>query len=268
MTANGCRCCVPRRMAYDGGMASLKIIARLGILWASLAMLALPAAVQAQDITYETSNGANSHGLDPRVKRVLQAHKQDQWDLDISKLKMMSEDMTGFEKRMAGNIEIYKVPPPSNIQDAFHYSILMSRNREEFWIWRHGGIAGVSELYGTGVLQTNGTIRYVEPQQWHAARGYLWGKWEEKGNPKTFAVFTSTNITLSVNGTQEVWKVVDGTGLITGLKVICGDQTLEAKSTVKFNEMIFHIGRRMWLLRQAGSKNPDFEGELPNQPVN
>lgn len=154
-------------MAYDGGMASLKIIARLGILWASLAMLALPAAVQAQDFTYETNNGANSHGLDPRVKRVLQAHKQDQWDLDISKLKMMSEDVTGFE-----------------------------------------------------------------------------------------------------NGTQEVWKVVEGTGLITGLKVTHGDQTLEAKSIVKFNEMIFHIGRRMWLLRQAGSKNPDFEGELPNQPAN
>ena len=97
---------------------------------------------------------------------------------------------------------------------------------------------------------------------------YLWGKWEEKGNPTTFAVFTRTNITLSVNGTQEVWKVVGGTGLITGLTVSRGDQQIEAKSAVKFNEMCFDLGTRMWLLRLAGSTNIALPpGEIPNQPA-
>lgn len=97
---------------------------------------------------------------------------------------------------------------------------------------------------------------------------YLLGKWEAKGNPKTFAVFTRTNITVSVDGTQEVWRVVGGTGLITGLTVARGDQTVSAKSTVKFNEMFFHLGTRMWMLRLAGSTNIVFPpGQQPNQPA-
>lgn len=107
--------------------------------------------------------GGNSHDPDPRVKSVLKAHKQGQWDLDVSKLTKMSEPIIDFEKRMTGKVEVYNVPHPSNIEDYFRYRIMMSKDGGEFWILRYGGFAGVSELYGIGVLDTNGTIRYVEP---------------------------------------------------------------------------------------------------------
>jgi uncharacterized protein (TIGR03067 family) len=96
---------------------------------------------------------------------------------------------------------------------------------------------------------------------------YLWGKWEEKGNPQTFFVFSLTNLVSSVNGTQEVWQVVVGTNLVAGLTVTKGAQKVEAKSIVKFNEMIFHLGQRSWLLKKVGSNDADFREELPNQPA-
>jgi hypothetical protein len=96
---------------------------------------------------------------------------------------------------------------------------------------------------------------------------HLWGKWEQKGNPKNYFLFSPTNVVASLNGTQEVWQVLGGTNLVMGLTVTRAGQKVEAKSTVKFNEMIFHLGQRAWLLRQAASKDPDFGGALPNQPA-
>lgn len=52
-----------------------------------------------------------------------------------------------------------------------------------------------------------------------------------------------------------------------GLTVTRGVRKVEAKSIVKFNEMIFQLGQRVWVLRQAGSEAPDLGGELPNQPA-
>lgn len=95
-------------------------------------------------------------------------------------------------------------------------------------------------------------------------RDCLWGKWEDKTNPKTFFVFGPTNIVASISGMDEVWQVVGGTNLVLGLTVTRAGQQAEAKSIVKFNEMIFHLGQRTWLLNKAGSKSPDFGGELPN----
>ena len=96
---------------------------------------------------------------------------------------------------------------------------------------------------------------------------YLRGQWDEKRNTETSVVFTSTNITISVNGSQEVWTVIGGTNLVDGLTVQRGDQTLEAKSSVKFDEMVFHCGQRSWLLRKAGSKDAEGSGKTPNQSV-
>jgi hypothetical protein len=110
------------------------------------------------------------------------------------------------------------------------------------------------------VLVTNGVV--VLAGGWND----LWGKWEEKRDPRTFVVFSPTNIVVSVSGTQEVWQVVGGTNLVTGLTVARAGKNVEAKSMVKFNEMIFLLGERSWLLRQAGSKDPDFGGEWPNPP--
>ena len=98
---------------------------------------------------------------------------------------------------------------------------------------------------------------------------YLWGKWEQKHTKEVTVVLTPTNIVISTSTTQELWKVTSGTGIVTGLKVQRGDQKLEAKGSVKFNEMIFSLGERRWLLRKAGSKNIVFPpGETPNQPPN
>jgi len=98
---------------------------------------------------------------------------------------------------------------------------------------------------------------------------YLWGKWEEKRNPANYFIFTPTNLTVSVNGTQQVWQVLSGTNLIMGLRVKLKNQELDAGSTVKFNEMIFHLGTNIWLLRQSGVEYPDFQGAIPNDnPIN
>ena len=96
---------------------------------------------------------------------------------------------------------------------------------------------------------------------------YLWGKWEQKHTKEVTILLTPTNIVISTSTTQEIWRVTSGTGIITGLKVQRGDQKLEAKGSVKFNEMIFILGERRWLLRKAGSKTIVFPpGQEPNQP--
>jgi len=98
---------------------------------------------------------------------------------------------------------------------------------------------------------------------------YLWGKWEQKHTKEVTILLTPTNIVISTSTTQEIWRVTSGTGIITGLKVQRGDQKLEAKGSVKFNEMIFILGERRWLLRKAGSKTIVFPpGQEPNQPPN
>jgi hypothetical protein len=98
---------------------------------------------------------------------------------------------------------------------------------------------------------------------------YLWGKWEQTHAKEVTVVLTPTNIVISTSTTQELWKVTSGTGIVTGLKVQRGDQKLEAKGSVKFNQMLFGLGKRRWLLRKAGSKNIVFPpGKAPNQPTN
>jgi hypothetical protein len=78
-----------------------------------------------------------------------------------------------------------------------------------------------------------------------------WGKWTQKNDPGTAVEFTASNITVSVHGTQEVWTVVAGTNVVTGLTVRRGDTVLKAGCAVKFNEMFFHLGDRSWALRQG-----------------
>lgn len=96
---------------------------------------------------------------------------------------------------------------------------------------------------------------------------YLWGQWESKGNPPTVVVFTPTNLTVTVNATQEVWQVVGGTNLVLGLTVSRAGTQVTAQAAVKFDEMVFSLGERQWVLKKVGSRAPDFGGELPNQPV-
>ena len=55
------------------------------------------------------------------------------------------------------------MPPPEGVADAFHYSIIVNKNQHKFWIQVTGGIAGVNEIYGVGLLDSNGNIEYVEP---------------------------------------------------------------------------------------------------------
>ena len=103
------------------------------------------------------------YGANSSVKRILQAHKTGEWDLDVSKLSRLSETPNDFLKRMSGRIEVHRVPPPSNVADAFVYDIILAKKGQRFWIRRTGGFAGVNELYGVGVLQKDGTIKYVKP---------------------------------------------------------------------------------------------------------
>lgn len=103
-------------------------------------------------------------GTNANLQTILQAHKTDQWDMDVSKLSRLSENPKEFMNRMAGTIEVHEVRAPANIPDAFRYNIILSKDGQQFWILRTGGFAGVYELYGTGVVQTDGTIKYLKPK--------------------------------------------------------------------------------------------------------
>lgn len=96
---------------------------------------------------------------------------------------------------------------------------------------------------------------------------YLWGTWEQRNDPTVTVILTPSNITISASGTQEVWVVTNGTGIVTGMQVSRNGKTVEAKGSVKFNHMIFHIGDRTMVLRKTGTEDIKFApGEEPNKP--
>jgi hypothetical protein len=76
----------------------------------------------------------------------------------------------------------------------------------------------------------------------------------ERNDTNTFVIFASSNITISVNGTQDVWMVsADKT---SGLVVSRNGVTNKAVMVTKFNERIFQLGDRCWVLRKEGSGSP------------
>ncbi len=97
---------------------------------------------------------------------------------------------------------------------------------------------------------------------------YLWGTWELKPDPSKLSfTFEKTKMMIKTDKGEEVWDVIKGKGLLSGLKVKRGEQVLEATATVKFNEMILTLGERRWLLRKKGSKDVVFpRGMVPNSP--
>ena len=81
-----------------------------------------------------------------------------------------------------------------------------------------------------------------------------WGKWIQKGDTNTFVVFAPSNIAISVHGTQEVWRVsADQT---EGLFASRNGVTNEVFMATKFNERIFRLGDRHWVLRREGRDMP------------
>ena len=98
---------------------------------------------------------------DLATKRIQQALQDGPWDLDVSKLTKLSENPNEFLRRMSGKVDVHTIPPPPNVADVFIYSIIVTRQGQRFWIHRTGGFAGVNELYGIGILQSDGTIKYV-----------------------------------------------------------------------------------------------------------
>jgi hypothetical protein len=100
---------------------------------------------------------------DAAVRTILDVHKRSDGELDVSKLKKLREDPSLFLNRMSGTIEVYTVPAPNNTIDDFAYAIMVDTKQNRFWIHKTGGFAGVDEIYGTGIVQPDGTIRYVEP---------------------------------------------------------------------------------------------------------
>lgn len=100
-----------------------------------------------------------------------------------------------------------------------------------------------------------------------AASGWdnLWGTWEGR-NSSDKVVLTPTNITITTSGTQEVWDVKSGTGIITGMQVSRNGTNVAAQGSVKLNHMIFHIGERIMVLRKAGTEDMKFApGKAPNR---
>lgn len=81
-----------------------------------------------------------------------------------------------------------------------------------------------------------------------------WGKWIEKNNTNTFVVFAPSNIVIAVHGTQEVWTVSEEQS--NGLFVSRNGVTNEVFIATKFNERVFRLGDRHWMLQREGSASP------------
>jgi hypothetical protein len=99
---------------------------------------------------------------DPDVRKILAAHKTNGGDLNLSNMRIIPEDSSYFPQLKSPSIKLYHVPPPKDIFDAFQYCIVLDKRGRRFWIHQTGGFAGVNEMYGVGILQSNGNIEYVE----------------------------------------------------------------------------------------------------------
>lgn len=101
---------------------------------------------------------------DTNVETILQIHRKGLWDLDLSNLQEIPEDLNKFLLRMSEHLRVHEVPRPP-AQDAYIYDILIDETNRCFWIHRRGGYVGVNEIHGVGILEPDGNIRYVEPSE-------------------------------------------------------------------------------------------------------
>ena len=86
------------------------------------------------------------------------------------------------------------------------------------------------------------------------------GKWIDTRDTNTFVIFTPTNITISVNTTQEVWNIFSKTNRADGVFASRDGVTNKVVRATKFNETILRIGDRHWVLRKEGT---DMSGVRP-----
>ena len=98
------------------------------------------------------------------METILQSHRLGAWDLDLSNLHKILDDPDKFLKQMSGELKVLQIPPPP-AQDTYIYDILIDEGSRRFWIQRKGGYAGVNEIYGVGILEPDGRIRYAEPKE-------------------------------------------------------------------------------------------------------
>ena len=96
------------------------------------------------------------------VENILQTHRIGAWDLDLSNLQKLSKDPDEFLKEMSGQLSVHPVSRPP-AQDAYIYDILIDEDNRRFWIQRRGGYGGVNEVYGVGLFEPDGSIKYVDP---------------------------------------------------------------------------------------------------------
>lgn len=93
---------------------------------------------------------------------IIKERQIDEYTLSVKGLKhimpmLWAKIRETFEKEH-GKMKYMEIKPPPNVADAFEYIIYLSQDGKTYWIFRQGGIAGVSEYWGPGTVKADGEI--------------------------------------------------------------------------------------------------------------
>jgi hypothetical protein len=83
---------------------------------------------------------------------ILLHYKSGPNDLDVKKLPL-DKGMDFPSKKEMPEYEEYNVPYPEGFADYFGYSVYLHIKSGRYWIHQSGGVAGVSNFYGPGLVK-------------------------------------------------------------------------------------------------------------------
>jgi hypothetical protein len=83
---------------------------------------------------------------------ILAHHKSGDRELNMKGLKLDKTMTTLFASKMP-DCEVYDIPYPPNVDDAFAYKIYLHTPSGRYWIYQEGGFGGVSHFYGPGLVK-------------------------------------------------------------------------------------------------------------------
>jgi len=93
--------------------------------------------------------------LSPEMKSILTAR------LDKSGACIKVDDLRETKKEDQPTLtndhyEVYAVPVPPGLADAFSYHVILEKDTGRFWIRRSGGYAGITKVFGPGTIAVKG----------------------------------------------------------------------------------------------------------------
>jgi hypothetical protein len=82
------------------------------------------------------------------MSRIIDQRRRPGGELYVSDLPSLPHGSKDPET--STNLETYTLPSSPFVQDAFHYQVILDKDRHVFWIRRSGGFAGSEIIFGPG----------------------------------------------------------------------------------------------------------------------